>query len=99
MLQQQGNELQASLVDGVVIDPTAAQCLNSASAAASTKGFTHRQAGPYALFAFLGLAAGVILSVAVNFIWNTLSGGGQGLPGGNIGNHKFQTFVPEGPHG
>ena len=84
----------ASSLDGVSIDPDATDCLGAATL--STKGFTHAQRGPYALFFLVGFAAGVILAIAASFIWTTCAGrnadkmpSGSSL-GGNVG--KFQPF-------
>ena len=94
MTLQQSGELAAASLDGVVIDPSASDCVSAALP--STKSFTHRQAGPYSVFALVGFAVGVILAIATNFIWNTLADKGRGMPGGNM---KFQTFDTQGAQG
>ncbi len=87
-------QLQATSLDGISIDPDAVDCL--AAATSSQKGFTHAQAGPYALFALVGFAAGIMLAIAGSFIWSTFAGRNQDKRpsgsslGGNVG--KFQPF-------
>ena len=93
---QQQQEFSAASLDGVVIDPATSDCIIAAAQTTSTKSFTHRQAGPYAVFTLVGFAVGVILAIATNFIWNTLAGKGRGMPGGNM---KFQTFETQGAQG
>lgn len=87
-------QLLAASLDGVTIDPAAVECLGAATS--SQKGFSHAQAGPYALFTLVGFAIGVILAIAASFVWTTLHDRGQGRQpspnslGGNSG--KFQSF-------
>ena len=77
--------LQAASLDGVSIDPSAV----GAASTASSKGFLHAQAGPYALFTLVGLAAGVMLTIAANFVWSTFAKRNSTL-GRDTG--KFQPF-------
>ncbi len=66
-----GQQLLAASLDGVTIDPDAVDCL--AAASSSHKGFSHAQAGPYALFTLVGFAIGIIMALAGSFIWTTCS--------------------------
>ncbi len=95
-----GQQLAASW-DGVTIDPDAMDCL--AAATSSHKGFSHAQAGPYALFTLVGFAIGIMMALAGSFIWTTCSNKNIDLRpsssslGGSDG--KFQSFDAEGARG
>ncbi|DBA67752.1 TPA: hypothetical protein ACH3X2_001336 [Trebouxia sp. C0005] len=66
-----GQQLLAASLDGITIDPDAVECL--AAATSSYKGFSHAQAGPYALFTLVGFAIGMMMALAGSFIWTTCS--------------------------
>ena len=91
-----GQQLLAASLDGVTIDPDAVDCL---AATSSHKGFSHAQAGPYALFTLVGFAIGIMMALAGSFIWTTCSNKNRDQRpsssslGGNGG--KFQPFDAE----
>lgn len=90
-------QLLAASLDGVTIDPDAVDCL--AAATSSHKGFSHAQAGPYALFTLVGFAIGIMMALAGSFIWTTCSNRiiDQRPPSSSLGGSgsKFQPFDAE----
>ena len=88
--------MQATSLDGITIDPDAVECL--AAATSSTKGFTHNQAGPYALLFLVGFAVGIIMAIAASFVWSSFAHrNGDKRPTGSLGGNvnKFQSFDSE----